>query len=67
MAGKTSKKTGWRRTFTGAAHQPVRLAQSDRCSTRVAAPPHADVLATSTTEYDTGAGGGQISNLIHRP
>ena len=62
MAVRTSKKS-WRRAFTGAVASGA-LASGLLLGAGVGTA-HADVLDDIYSEYDTGAGGGQISNLIH--
>ncbi|MGH3638693.1 MAG: hypothetical protein ACRDUX_06660 [Mycobacterium sp.] len=61
MTARTSKKVSWRRTVTGAAATGA-LAAGLLMGAGTA---HADVLDDIYAEYDTGSGGGQVSNLIH--
>src|SRR5690242_3503474 len=78
LTGETSGfGSGWRRAVAGGAlavgllvgfGAPVALADDDDPTTQADAPPPmtADqVLAIIQSDYDTGAGGGQLSNLIH--
>jgi hypothetical protein len=62
MAVRTSKN-GWRRALTGAVASGA-LATGLLIGVGVTTA-HADVLDDIYSEYDTGAGGGQVSNLIH--
>ncbi len=62
MSVRTSKN-GWRRAFTGAVASGV-LASGLLIGVG-AGTAQADVLDDIYTAYDTGAGGGQVSNLIH--
>jgi hypothetical protein len=55
------RNTAWRRAFTGAAATGA-LAAGLLIGAGTA---HADVLDDINAEYDTGSGGGQVSNLIH--
>jgi hypothetical protein len=61
MSVRIGKKAGWRRTFTGAAAASA-LAAGVLIGAGTA---HADVLDDIHSEYDTGSGGGEVSNLIH--
>jgi hypothetical protein len=61
MTARTSKKVSWRRTVTSAAATGA-LAAGLLMGAGTA---HADVLDDINAEYDTGSGGGQVSNLIH--
>ena len=61
MAVRTSRIVGWRRAATGAAATGA-LAAGLLIGAGTA---HADVLDDIYAEYDTGSGGGQVSNLIH--
>lgn len=64
MAVRTSKPAGrntaWRRAVTGAATSGLVAAGL----VIGAGTAHADVLDDINAEYDTGSGGGQVSNLI---
>ena len=62
MAVRTDGKR-WRRAFTGAVASGA-VATGLLLGMGVGTA-HADVLDDIDAEYDTGAGGGQISNLIH--
>ena len=59
MATRTGSNSTWRRAFTSGA-----LATGLLLGTGVGTA-HADVLDDIYAQYDTGAGGGQVSNLIH--
>ncbi len=59
MAPEVSRPNGWRRAIAGIAMATGLMAAF---GSGVAS---ADVLDDIAAEYDTGAGGGQISNLIH--
>lgn len=63
MASQSSKTVGWRRAVTGAVASSA-LAAGLLISSGVGTA-SADVLDDISAEYDTGQGGGQISNLIH--
>jgi hypothetical protein len=77
MTSQTGKnRSGWRRAVTGAALAaglmagfavPTALADDTDPTTQTDTPPTTadEVLAIIATDYDTGAGGGQLSNLIH--
>lgn len=56
-----TRRTAWRRTVTGTATSAVLVAGM----LIGAGSAHADVLDDIYAQYDTGAGGGQVSNLIH--
>jgi hypothetical protein len=62
MAVRTSTN-GWRRAFKGAVASGT-LATGLLVGMGVGTA-HADVLDDIAQEYDTGQGGGQVSNLIH--
>jgi hypothetical protein len=64
MTSQTSSISSWRRTVTGAVASGA-LAAGLLMGASVATA-HADVLDDINQEYDTGAGGGQVSNLIHK-
>jgi hypothetical protein len=59
MAPESQRATGWRRAIAGVA---VATGLMAAFGSGIAS---ADVLDDIAAEYDTGAGGGQISNLIH--
>jgi hypothetical protein len=63
MTSQTSRNTGWRRAVTGA------LASGALAAGLMAGlgsgTANADVLDDIYSQYNTGAGGGQVSNLIH--
>lgn len=63
MAERTSNSAGWRRALTGVAASGA-LAAGLLIGTG-AGTANADVLDDIFAAYDTGAGGGQVSNLIH--
>jgi hypothetical protein len=59
MAPESQRAAGWRRAIAGVA---VATGLMAAFGSGIAS---ADVLDDIAAEYDTGAGGGQISNLIH--
>ncbi|MCX2715296.1 hypothetical protein [Mycolicibacterium sp. J2] len=59
MAPESQRANGWRRAIAGVA---VATGLMAAFGSGIAS---ADVLDDIASEYDTGAGGGQISNLIH--
>jgi hypothetical protein len=61
MAVRTSRNVRWHRALSGAAATGA-LAAGLLIGAGTA---HADVLDDINAEYDTGSGGGQVSNLIH--
>jgi hypothetical protein len=63
MTSQTSRNTGWRRAVTGAVASGA-LASGLMIGLGVGTA-HADVLDDINAQYDTGSGGGQVSNLIH--
>lgn len=63
MAARTSNGVGWRRALTDvAASTALSAGLLIGAGTGTA---NADVLDDIYAQYDTGAGGGQISNLVH--
>ena len=58
-----SSKVGWRRAFTSVAASGALAA--GLLIGAGAGTANADVLDDIYAQYDTGAGGGQVSNLIH--
>lgn len=80
MTSQTSRNTGWRRAAIGAVASSalaagflagIGCAHADPAdpTTETDAPPAMTVdqaLAIIDAEYDTGAGGGKLSNLIHQ-
>ena len=63
MTSQTSRNTGWRRAVTGAvASSALAAGMMFGLGSGTA---NADVLDDIAAQYDTGAGGGQISQLIH--
>jgi hypothetical protein len=63
MTSQTSRNTGWRRAVTGAVASGA-LAASLMVGLG-SGTASADVLDDIGAQYDTGAGGGQVSELIH--
>ena len=59
MAAERTRVTGWRRAMAGVA---VTTGLMAAFGSGIAS---ADVLDDIAAEYDTGAGGGQVSTLIH--
>jgi hypothetical protein len=63
MTSQTSRNMGWRRAVTGAvASSALAAGMMIGLGSGTA---NADVLDDIAAQYDTGAGGGQISQLIH--
>jgi hypothetical protein len=63
MTSHTSRYTGWRRAFTGAVASGALAA--GLMAGLGSGTASADVLDDIGAQYDTGAGGGQVSELIH--
>jgi hypothetical protein len=63
MTSQTSSNTGWRRAVTGAVASGVLAA--GLIAGFGSGTASADVLDDIYAQYDTGQGGGQVSNLIH--
>ena len=63
MTSHTSRYTGWRRAFTGAVASGALAA--GLMAGLGSGTASADVLDDIAAQYDTGAGGGQVSELIH--
>jgi hypothetical protein len=63
MTSQTSRNTGWRRAVTGAVASGALAA--GLMAALGAGTANADVLDDINAQYDTGSGGGQVSNLIH--
>lgn len=63
MTSQTSRYLGWRRAVTGAVASGALAA--GLMAGLGSATAHADVLDDIAAEYDTGNGGGQVSQLIH--
>jgi hypothetical protein len=63
MTSQTGRNTGWRRAVTGAvASSALAAGLMIGFGSGTA---NADVLDDIALQYDTGAGGGQVSQLVH--